>query len=182
MLLARHLSGLAVAHQRTTFRHTGGFVKDKERAFVAREWATTQGLMGDRKFYGGDEAQCKRGSYQLKLFHPIVRREVHNWEDLEKVWRHTYENELRVVPGERKVLLTESAAWGAADRERALQMQFESFGVSAAYLSVEVVLVIHTAGRQTGVVVDSGMATRAVAVLKIAPNPPLARPLRPSAT
>ena len=99
------------------------------------------------------------------MFHPIVRRKVNNWEDLETIWRHAFENELRVAPEERKILLTESTAWGDADRERALQMQFETFGVAAAHLSLEAVLAMHAAGRQNGVVVDSGMATCAVPVV-----------------
>lgn len=44
----------------------------------------------------GDEAQSKRGI--LSLRYPIAHGIVTNWEDMEKIWHHTFSNELRVDP------------------------------------------------------------------------------------
>ena len=78
--------------------------------------------------YIGDEAQQKRGVLNLK--YPIANGIVSDWEDMEKVWHHTFYNELRVTPSEvQGVLVTEAPRNPKANRERMLTAMFESFEV-----------------------------------------------------
>jgi len=110
--------------------------------------------MAEKDAYIGDEAQSKRGI--LSIQYPIAHGIVTNWDDMEKIWHHTFYNELRVAPDEHAVLLTEAPLNPKENREKMATIMFETFNVPKIYVAIQAVLSLYSAGRTTGIVVDSG--------------------------
>jgi len=120
-------------------------------------------LQGSNKdYYVGEEAQQKRGILLLK--YPLEHGVITNWDDMEKIWKHTFDNELRIVLGADDeaeedvagVLLTEAPMNPKENREKMTQIMFETFSARRFYVAIQAVLSLYASGRTTGVVVDCG--------------------------
>jgi actin-related protein len=126
-------------------------------AIVGRPRAGTVTIQGggSKSEYIGDEAIKLMGV--LNLNYPIAAGIVESWEDMEKVWHHAFYNELRIAPNEAKgVLLTEAPRNPRANREKMVQLMFETFEVKNIYVAIQAVMSLYSAGRTTGLVVDAG--------------------------
>uniref|UniRef100_H2Y6D4 Uncharacterized protein n=1 Tax=Ciona savignyi TaxID=51511 RepID=H2Y6D4_CIOSA len=110
-------------------------------------------LEGD--IFIGPKAQDHRGL--LNIRYPMEHGIITDWNDMERIWQYVYsKNELQTFPEEHPVLLTEAPLNPRRNRERAAEIFFETFNVPAFFVSIQAVLSLYSAGKTTGLVLDSG--------------------------
>lgn len=107
----------------------------------------------DEAVYIGDS---NSGSAVLTMSSPIKRGLIENWDDMIRVWMHTFENELRVESEETPVLITEPTLNPRVDREKTAQIFFETLNVPGYFVQSSAILSLFATGRTTGIVLESG--------------------------
>lgn len=106
------------------------------------------GGLGRKEFFVGEEAQ--------RLKYPVEHGIINNWDDMEKIWHHTFYNELNVAPENCSVLLTEPPFNPKDKRELMTQLMFEAFNVPAMFVVIQARLSLYSSCRLTGIILESG--------------------------
>ncbi|CAK79549.1 unnamed protein product (macronuclear) [Paramecium tetraurelia] len=109
--------------------------------------------MDSKDVYVGDEALALRRL--LNIQSPFENGIIKNWEDMERIWQYAI-NELRVNPEDHPVLLTEPMFFQESNREKMIQVFFETFKVPKFQVHNEAALALYSSGRITGFVVSCG--------------------------
>jgi actin, other eukaryote len=104
--------------------------------------------------YVADKAIQKRE--YLNLSYPIEKGIIQNFDQMERIWHHTFHNELRMSPEEKRLIMNEEPGNTKEKREKTTEIMFEMFNVPGFYLEQSSVLTMFASGRTTGVVLNMG--------------------------
>uniref|UniRef100_H0WBR6 Uncharacterized protein n=1 Tax=Cavia porcellus TaxID=10141 RepID=H0WBR6_CAVPO len=104
--------------------------------------------MEEKDWFLGNDAQKKRE--RLILQYPISRGDVTSWDNLEKIWHHSFYQVLNIPPEEYPLMMTEPPLNSTSTRERVCQILFETFGVPALSLVNQGVLSLYASGLTDG--------------------------------
>ena len=110
--------------------------------------------LGNKSVYYGEEALRMRGTLTLK--YPIEHGIISNFDDFTGLMAHCLQNELRVDPTDRDFFLTEAPLNPKENREKIVEIFFETFSAGRVYIAIQAILSLYAAGRVTGLVLDSG--------------------------
>ncbi|MBN3309115.1 ARP2A protein, partial [Amia calva] len=103
----------------------------------------------------GDEASELRS--MLEVNYPMENGIVRNWDDMKHLWDYTFGPEkLNIDSRNCKILLTEPPMNPTKNREKIIEVMFETYQFSGVYIAIQAVLTLYAQGLLTGVVVDSG--------------------------
>lgn len=131
---------------RSVFQNVIGRTRD-----MYEDWMS--GLYG-REAFIGDEVQNRRDV--LALNYPVRHGIVTNWDDMEKIWHHIFQKELHVDSENHPVLLTEAPLNPKSNREKMIEIMFESFNTPAFHVTLPAVLSMYASGRGSGIMFDCG--------------------------
>ncbi|KAG3284438.1 7-dehydrocholesterol reductase [Ictidomys tridecemlineatus] len=77
--------------------------------------------MEEEDWFIGDEVQNKRGI--LNLQYPISRGAITNWDNMEKIWHHSFYHVLNIAPEEHPLMVTEPPLSKTSTKEKVTQEQ-----------------------------------------------------------
>jgi actin-related protein 2 len=100
--------------------------------------------------------ECAKNRAMLETSHPVENGIVKDWQGMKHLWDYTFNEKLKISPGEHRVLLTEPPMNPRANQANMLQNMFETYGFAGAKVSIQAMLVLYAQGLLTGVVLDSG--------------------------
>jgi actin-related protein len=111
------------------------------------------GGIGINRNYIGCDAQRMRGV--LNLTYPIVDGQIKNWDQMCEVWDYCF-HALDINPKEHRFLITEPPMTAHANREKLVSTFMDKYKARGVYIATSGTLALYSAGKTTGVVVDSG--------------------------
>ncbi|XP_014651226.1 PREDICTED: actin-85C-like [Ceratotherium simum simum] len=110
--------------------------------------------MEEKDWFIGAEVQNKRG--QLNLQYPVSRATIADWDNMEKIWHHSFYQVLRIAPEQHPLMVTEPPLNTTSNKEKVSQILFETFNVPALYLANQGVLSLYASGQTSGTTIESG--------------------------
>merc|ERR1719305_1540159 len=113
--------------------------------------------LGLKETYVGCAAQKLRGI--LDISHPIRQGSVQNWDDLEVLWSHILETELKTEGGAQPIIMTQPPLASQQEEDTMAEILVEKLGVPAFFIANKSVMSLYGGGQMTGISVDSGHDT-----------------------
>lgn len=119
---------------------------------------------GASKVSIGESAWATRSVVDVR--YPVKHGVVTNWDDMEQILHYIFNDELRISPKDLRVLLTEPSLNPKINREKLVEIMFETFGASGVHIANQALLSLYCSGLTTGLILDCGFGlTQAVPVL-----------------
>ncbi|XP_037360122.1 actin-like protein 9 [Talpa occidentalis] len=100
--------------------------------------------------------EAARSRPELTLVQPMRHGIVVDWDAAELIWRHMLEHDLRVATWDHPLLFSDPPFSPSTNREKLVEVAFESLRSPAMYVVHQSVLSVYAHGRVSGLVVDTG--------------------------
>ena len=121
--------------------------------------------LGLKDCYVGNQAQNLRGI--LSISHPIRAGVVQDWDDLETIWSHIINTELKTESSAQPLLITQHPLATTEDETKMAEILMEKLEVPAMFIANKSVMSLYGGGNMTGISVDSGHDTTYIGIQSI---------------
>ena len=112
--------------------------------------------MEQKERYVGEESISKMDI--MNFSSPIQKGEIADWNKFETLLHHLFYEELKVVPEETSILITESPMNKKENRAKLAETLFETFNAEKVYIANSAMLGLYSYGKTNGLVLDSGFS------------------------
>ncbi|KAM4706774.1 actin-like protein 9 [Discoglossus pictus] len=92
----------------------------------------------------------------VRIVEPVHHGIIVDWDAIEILWRHMYYHDLKVPPEEHALLLSDPPLCPTTNREKMIEMAFESMNCPGMYIAYQSVLSTYSYGKTGGLVVECG--------------------------
>ena len=75
-------------------------------------------------------------STKLKIYSPIQKGEITNWDDIELIWDYLFKNKLNINPKDNSFVFTDVVLNRKNNREKTTQIMFETFSAKNFFLGL----------------------------------------------
>ncbi|EIE27441.1 putative Acttin-related protein 4 [Coccomyxa subellipsoidea C-169] len=113
------------------------------------------GEKNGRKLHVGSQAMGFRKD-DMEVVQACNNGLYDNWDAIEAIWGHIFNDRLAANPAEHPVMLAEPSFNTKDIREKTVELLFEKFSPPAVFLAKNAVLSSFAMGRQSSLVVDAG--------------------------
>lgn len=110
--------------------------------------------MEQRERYVGDDALSKLEI--MNFVSPMKKGEIVDWEKYETLMHYLFYSELKIVPEESSILITEAPLNSKENRAKLAETLFETFNVERIHIANTAMLGLYSYGKTSGMVLDSG--------------------------
>lgn len=87
---------------------------------------------------------------------PFGCRTIENFDNMQRIWQDIYSDQLKALPEQHPLLISDSPLNSNENREEMLQIFMETFKVPSIYIGNAPTLSLYNAGLTSGIVVDCG--------------------------
>ncbi|XP_078235106.1 actin-like protein 9 [Pogona vitticeps] len=96
---------------------------------------------------------------ELHIISPLRNGVIMDWEAVEDLWRHLFYHNLKAAPEEHALLLSDPPLCPMTNREKLVEVVFESLNSPRMFVASESILSLYAHGKISGLVIDTGYAT-----------------------
>ncbi|XP_029459879.1 actin-like protein 7B [Rhinatrema bivittatum] len=100
--------------------------------------------------------ELRTAKVALKYANPLRHGIVVDWDCVQDIWNYIFYKEMKILPEEHAVLVSDSPLNPTTNREMYAEMMFETFHAPAMHIANQSILSMYSYGKISGLVVESG--------------------------